>query len=50
MSGVISSDQSQRKITIDASKVTCETKAVKNKSKGSSSSHKYFTKYLIGIK
>jgi hypothetical protein len=39
--------RTQRKTTIDASKVTCETTAAKNESKGSSSLNGYFTEHLI---
>jgi hypothetical protein len=36
-------------MTIDASKVTCETMATKIKSTSNSRPHTYFTKHLVGV-
>jgi hypothetical protein len=41
--------ETQRKTAVDASKVTCESKAAKNELKGSSSSHKHFIEHLVGV-
>jgi hypothetical protein len=41
--------KTQRKTTIDASKVTCKTTVIKNELKGNSSPHRYFIEHLTGV-